>query len=120
MGTDATTVDAYLMDLPDAHRHTLQAIRAACRELLTGFEESMAYGMPSYSRNGEIEVAFASRKQYVSLYILRTDVVAAHRDQLAGLDVAKGCIRYRRPSQVDPLLVESMLSQTAATTGPLC
>lgn len=80
----------------------------------------MAYGMPSYSRNGEVEVAFASQKQYLSLYILRTDVLEAHRSQLAGISVGKGCIRYRRPSQVEPSVVQSMLSQTAGTTGRVC
>jgi len=69
----------------------------------------MAYGRASHVRNGEVEVALASQKQYLSLYILRTDVLNAHRDQPTGLDVRKGCIRYRRPSQVEPLVVSSML-----------
>jgi hypothetical protein len=31
------------------------------------------------SRDGVVEVGFASRKNYISLYILRTDVMRTHR-----------------------------------------
>jgi uncharacterized protein YdhG (YjbR/CyaY superfamily) len=120
MRSDAGNVDDYLAELPDDRRRCLETIRAACRELLTGFEESMAYGMPSYSRDGGIEVAYASQKGYLAVYILRTDVLNAHRDQLAGFDVGKGCIRYRSSGQIDSSVLRSMLSATAATTGPVC
>jgi uncharacterized protein YdhG (YjbR/CyaY superfamily) len=116
----AVDVETYLQQLPAARREPLTELRQACVELLDGFEESMAYGMPSYSRAGEVEVAFASRKQYISLHILRTDVLDAHRADLAALDVGKGCIRYRRPDQIDLGVVRSMLSATARTPGSIC
>ena len=90
MRSDAADVDAYLAAVPADRRAVLQAIRAACGELLVGFEESMRYGMPSYLRDGTGEIAWASQKQYISLYVTRTDVVAAHRDRLAGLSSARG------------------------------
>jgi hypothetical protein len=46
--------------------------------------------------------------------------MAAHRDRLAGLSVGKGCVRYRRPEQVDWDVVRSILEMTAATRGPIC
>jgi hypothetical protein len=46
--------------------------------------------------------------------------MAAHRDRLAGLSVGKGCIRYRRPEQMDVDVVRSVLALTAATSGPIC
>jgi uncharacterized protein YdhG (YjbR/CyaY superfamily) len=119
---DATVeeaVEAYLDEVPADRFDSLCRLREACLELLDGFEESMDYGIPSYGRHGEIEVGFASRKHYISLYILRVDVMEAHRHRLAGLDVAKGCIRYRRPEQVDMDVVRSMLAATAATLGPI-
>lgn len=98
----------------------LNALRSASRDELGGFRESLEHGMPSYSRQGEVEVAFASQKQYVSLYILRTDVMAAHRSELDHLSLGKGCIRYRKPEDVDYELVRSMLRETADSTGPVC
>ena len=71
-------------------------LRDLCRTSLKGFEESMLYGGPCYSRNGEVEVGFASQKNFVGLYILRLDVLNTHRDLLKaeGVSVGKGVIRY--------------------------
>ncbi|MBK5109597.1 MAG: DUF1801 domain-containing protein [Anaerolineales bacterium] len=60
-------------------RAALTKIRELCQEHLAEFEESMQYGMPSYSRDGTVEVAFASQKNNISLYILRTDVLNPYR-----------------------------------------
>lgn len=120
MQSSAGDVAAYLDEVPEQRRKVIAWLAEVCREELPGFEEHMGYGMPSYARDGTVEVAFASQKQYLSLYVLRTDVMAAHRDQLAGLDVGKGCIRYRNPGQVDEAVVRSMLRATAASTGPVC
>lgn len=121
MQSAAGTVSEYLEDVPDGRRACLEQLRADCRELLAGFEESMAYGMACYRRpGGEIEVSFASQKQYISLHVLRTDVLDASRSRLTGQSVGKGCVRFRRPEQVDRELVRSMLVATATTSGPVC
>ena len=98
----------------------MAALRDACREELTGFAETMAYRMPSYKRDGEVEVAFASQTGHIALYVLRTDVMAAHREQLTHANVGKGAIRYRRPEDVDMDVVRSMLQATAESRGPIC
>lgn len=120
MHSDAADVDRYLAEVPAERLAVLTAIRTACRSLLTGFDESMQYGMPAYSRDGEAEVAWASQKQYISLYIVRKDVLDTFRDELAHLSVGKGCIRYRSPQKVDLDVVESMLTAVATTRGPIC
>jgi uncharacterized protein YdhG (YjbR/CyaY superfamily) len=113
-------VDGYIEDALEERREALTALRDACLEELDGFEEGLEYGLPSYSRAGEVEVSFASQKQHISLYILRTDVMAAHRDDLEGLSVGKGAIRYRNPEQIEMAVVCSMLRDTAASSGPVC
>jgi uncharacterized protein YdhG (YjbR/CyaY superfamily) len=118
--SDASDVDSYVAQVPEERRAVLTEIRDACRRLLAGFAESMSHGMPTYSRDGIAEVAWASQKRYISLYVMRTDVLDAHRSQLAGLDVGKGCIRYRSPAAVDLTVVHSMLTAVAASRGPAC
>jgi len=87
-----------------------------------GFDESMAYGGPSYSRNGEVEVGFASQKNFIGLYILRTDVMKTHKDQLKGkgVSIGKGAIRYSKPERINFDMVESMLRATVKSDGPVC
>ncbi len=84
MQSEAKSVDAYLEEVPAERKEALTQLRDLCRSALTGFDESMAYGMPSYSRNGEVEVGFASQKNYISLYILKQEVMDAHKEALAG------------------------------------
>ncbi len=49
-----------------------------------------------------------------------TEVIDAHRGQLAGLDIGKECIiRYRSPAAVDFTVVHSILTAVAASHGPV-
>jgi uncharacterized protein YdhG (YjbR/CyaY superfamily) len=118
--SDSADVDGYLAQVPEGRRAVLSEMRAACHELLTGFDESMRYGMPAYSRDGVTEIGWASQKRYIALYVLRGDVLDAHRDQLARLRVGKGCVRYRSPAVVDFAVVRSILTAVAASRGPVC
>jgi uncharacterized protein YdhG (YjbR/CyaY superfamily) len=120
MQSSATDVDAYIAGAPAERQECLRTLRDACRELLPQFEETMTYGMPTYLRDGVAEIGWASQRQYISVYVLRTDVLEAHREQLTGLSVGKGCIRYRRPAQLDLVVVRSLFTATAATVGPVC
>jgi uncharacterized protein YdhG (YjbR/CyaY superfamily) len=124
MATPDPAVDAYLDQVSGPRAAAVRTLRDLCLEHLPGFTEGMKYGMPGYWRGpaaeGEGEIGFAAQKQYLSFYVVRTDVMAAHRNRLAGLSVGKGCIRYRGPEQLDTEVVRSILEMTAGTRGPIC
>ncbi len=120
MRSDAATVEEYVAAAPESRRPALELLRRLCRDELPGFEELMRYGMPGYARGGVVEIGFASQKAYISLYVLREAAVAANADRLAGLSVGKGCVRFRRPEQVDPELVRALLAATVADSGAVC
>src|SRR5918994_1505877 len=85
MKSKATTVEEYLADVPEERRRVLETLRTLCLEELAGCEEGMQYGMPSYSRDGSaVEVAFASQKNYISLYVWES-VINANAHLLDGL-----------------------------------
>jgi len=92
-----------------------------CRAALTGFDETMEYSMPSCSRNGEVEVAFASQKNFIGLYILRTDVMNAHKVLLKvkGVSFGIGCIRYSRSEKIDLVIVEKNVGGTLVSEGSI-
>ncbi|GAB3172709.1 iron chaperone [Streptomyces incanus] len=119
----AADVDSYLAEVPEGRRTALAELRRLCRAELEGFAEVMAYGMPAYERNGTAEIAFASQRQYVSFYLLRSDVRAAFEDRLAGHDMGKGCLRFRKPERggtIDFDLVRDLLRATASGPGTVC
>ena len=122
MQSSAKTVHAYLKEVPAERQAALKQLRDLCRSVLVGFKESMEYGMPGYSRNGVVEVGFASQKHFIALYILRTDVMNAHRYLLnvPGITLGKGCIRYSNPEKIDFKVVERMLKATVESTGEVC
>jgi uncharacterized protein YdhG (YjbR/CyaY superfamily) len=98
----------------------LTAIRQLCLDELVGYEETMSYGMPAYARDGVVEVSFASHKQYISLYVLKQDVLDRHRPELARLSLGKGVIRYRRATDVDLDVVRALLTDTNSSASPFC
>ncbi|GLF95056.1 iron chaperone [Streptomyces yaizuensis] len=116
----ASDVDGYLNELPEERRVPLARLRQLCRAELVGFEEVMAYGMPAYERDGATEIAFAAQKQYISFYLMRGDVRDAFEERLAGQDMGKGCLRFRRPENIDFDLVRDLLRATAARPGRIC
>jgi hypothetical protein len=53
MQSTAKSVTVYLDEVPAERKAALAKLRDLCRTSLKGFEESMRYGGPAYSRNGE-------------------------------------------------------------------
>ena len=122
MQSQAKDVTTYLSEVPDDRKSGLSQLRELALSRLTSFGESMQYGMPSYSRNGEVEVAFASQKNYISLYILKQDVMNAYKDKLAGTGISfgKGCIRFTKVECIDFEIVEEMLGTAEESNGEIC
>ncbi|MFZ1485683.1 MAG: DUF1801 domain-containing protein [Nostocoides sp.] len=120
MQSTVTTVDDYLAEVPQGRREILTRLRDECRIRLSGHAEGMYYGMPGYARDDVVEVAFASQKQYISVYILKAEVLDAHRDRLGAASVGKGCIRYRRPEAIDLEVIGSLLDATHNSRAPIC
>jgi uncharacterized protein YdhG (YjbR/CyaY superfamily) len=120
MQSNAREVDTYIKKAAEDRREALVKLRDLCRQVLKGYDESMLFGMPCYLRGGEVEVGFASQRNYISLYILRQDALASQRAALTGLSVGKGCIRYSKPEKIDYAVVKKMLTATRRSKGPVC
>ncbi|MDQ3003955.1 MAG: DUF1801 domain-containing protein [Chloroflexota bacterium] len=119
MQSNARDVTTYIQEAPAERQEVLVRLRAMCREHLPSLEETMDYMVPSYKRNGAVEVAFASQKYFIALYILRKPVMDAYREQLKGQSIGKGCIRYTKPEKVDFTIVKKLLSDTEKAEGPI-
>lgn len=120
MQSKATDVSTYLEEIPPDRRDALTKLRELCLRILVGYVESMEYGMPSYKHNGVIEVAFASRRNHISLYVLKQEALNIHRDALKGASIGKGCIKYTKPEKLDWHVIELLLKDTFASPELLC
>ena len=119
MQSKATTVDAYLAELPDDRRASIEAVRKVIlANLDKGFEEGMQYGMIGYYVPHHIYPAgyhcdpkqplgfagLASQKNYMSLYMmsvygdsaLATWFQSEWKKTGKKLDMGKSCIRFKK------------------------
>ena len=120
MKSEAKTVEEYMTQVPEGRQEALIKIRQLCLKWLPDHHENMIYQMPSYSKNKQVEVAFASQKQHISVYILKHDIMLANQKRLKGINHGKGCLRFSRPSAVDFDLISILLQQTAESDTAIC
>ena len=92
MHSSAPDVLTYLQHVPVDRVACLTELRQLCLSILSEYEEGMDYGMPTYEKQGRVEVGFACQKRYIAPYIAKQAIVDAYRGELAGLSVGKGCI----------------------------
>ncbi len=127
MQSKATTVEAYLAELPDDRRAAISAVRQTIlKNLGKGYEEGMQYGMigyyvphtlypAGYHCNPKEPLPFASlasQKNHMAIYLfcLYTDpehlatFTEAWKATGKRLDMGKSCVRFKKIEDV-PLSV---------------
>jgi uncharacterized protein YdhG (YjbR/CyaY superfamily) len=124
MTTTATTVGAYLRDLPPDRRVAMARVCSMIRRSARGVRESMRYGLAFYELDGPL-FALESGRRHMSLYVAEHDVVVRHKEELAGVNAARSFIRFsdfnRLPLDVvEKIVRESVVARRArATSGTI-
>ena len=131
MQSDASSVDQYLVELPDDRRNAIETVRdAILRSLPDGYVESMNWGMIAYevplavypdTYNGKplMYAALASQKNHMAVYLsgvyadpgARDEFHERYRETGKKLDMGKSCVRFR---SIDDLPVE-LIGETVAS-----
>ena len=132
--SQATTVAAYLKELPAERRAVVAAVRdVVLAHLPAGYQEAMNWGMicyevplerypVTYNRQPLAYAAIAAQKHHYSLYLMSVDPVGPLADSLkvefeqAGkkLDMGKSCVRFRK---LDDLPMD-VIGRVIASTTP--
>ena len=120
MTSDARNVDIYFREVPAERLNAMQTIRGLIKEIYRDADETMQYGMPSYSRGGTVELAFNSQKQNIALYLMKKGVADKYRDHFPKSAVGKGCFRYSNPGKIDFELMRQMLKDHYASNEEPC
>ena len=120
MTSTATTISEYLAELPPDRRAALSELRALIQRIAPKTIEAMQYGLPAF---GDL-CALASQKNYMALYVCESDLVKAHLAQLGKVSCGKGCIRFKRLTDLNLSSVESLLLEILQLrkqgVGPSC
>ena len=136
MKSQAKTVEAYLKELPPQRASAIAAVRnIILRNLPSGYEEAMGYGMivyqvpfsivpDTYNKQPLCYAGLASQKNYMALYVCESDIVKTHFRHLGKVSCGKGCIRFKRLADLNLTVVESILREILELRkqgiGPSC
>ena len=88
----AENVEEYICRYPEHVQAKLQQIRALVFELVPDAEESIAYGMPTFKKNGLL-THFAAYKYHVGLYP-GPEALAAFKADISKYKNAKGSVQF--------------------------
>lgn len=111
MITTATTVGAYLRDLPPDRRVAMARVCSMIRRSARGVRESMRYGLAFYELDGPL-FALESGRRHMSLYVAEQDVVLRHKEALAGVNAARSFIRFSDFNRLPLDVVEKIVRES--------
>jgi uncharacterized protein YdhG (YjbR/CyaY superfamily) len=111
MITTATTVGAYLRDLPPDRRVAMARVCSMIRRSARGVRESMRYGLAFYELDGPL-FALESGRRHMSLYVAEQEVVLRHKEALAGVNAARSFIRFSDFNRLPLDIVEKIVRES--------
>jgi uncharacterized protein YdhG (YjbR/CyaY superfamily) len=113
MNPTASTVGAYLRDLPPDRRVAMARLCSMIRRSARGVRESMRYGLAFYELDGPL-FALESGRRHMSLYVAEKDVVLKHKDTLTGVNASKSFIKFSDLNRLPLDVVEKIVRDSVA------
>ncbi|HTF02839.1 MAG TPA: DUF1801 domain-containing protein [Bacteroidia bacterium] len=135
MQSQATTPEQYLAELPEDRRQAINKLRnEIIKNLPSGFQERMGYGMMGYAVPHSVYPAgyhcdpklplpfagIASQKNFIAFYhmgiyadpkLLKWFVTEYPKHTDAKLDMGKSCIRFTKPEKIPFRLFGELMSK---------
>lgn len=87
-----TDIDKYIAGFPDETREILERLRLTIREAAPGAEETINYGIPTFTLHGNL-VHFGGFKNHIGFYPAPSGI-EAFKKELSVYDGAKGSIKF--------------------------
>lgn len=113
MNPTASTVGAYLRDLPPDRRVAMARLCSMIRRSARGVRESMRYGLAFYELDGPL-FALESGRRHMSLYVAEKEVVLKHKDALQGVNANKSFIKFSDLNRLPLDVVEKIVRDSVA------
>ncbi|MBN2154891.1 MAG: DUF1801 domain-containing protein [Candidatus Lokiarchaeota archaeon] len=88
-----TSVNEYIMNLPETSQNILLQIRNVVRELAPNATETISYQIPTFKLAKKNLVHFAAFKNHIGFYPTPS-AIEAFRDKLGNYDTSKGSIKF--------------------------
>jgi len=110
----ADEIDAYLAELEEPKRRTLEELRRMIREVLPEGEEGLSYGVPAFKVGGKPVVGFAAAAKHLSYFPHSGQVITDLASDLVGYSTSKGGFRFNIGEVPPKELVEKLIAARLA------
>ena len=87
------TIDEYVRTFPPEVQENLQKLRKLIHEIVPEAKEAIAYGIPTFTLDGENLVHFAGFEHHIGFYPTPSGI-EAFREELSPYKHAKGSVQF--------------------------
>ena len=106
----AEEVDAYLREVEEPKRSTLETLRRTILEIVPQAEQVISYGVPAFRVDGKTVAGFAAFKDHLSYLPFSGSVLRQLADELDGYTMTKGSLHFAVDRPLPKLLVKKLLA----------
>lgn len=113
----AQEIDAYLANLPEQKRATLETLRSRILEVVPDAEQCISYGMPAFRVGGKVVAGFAAFKNHLAYLPHSGSVISELSDELAGFTSTQGSLHFPLDECLSTDLVRLLVTTRMAQIG---
>lgn len=104
-------VQDYIENIPEKRIEAFNYVHERLMQI-EDVTEAFDYSMPTYSIGKRKLFALASQKNHVSLYVMHVEVLDMMREELAGLNLGKSCIRFTKVAQLPMEILDRLVEES--------
>ena len=113
----AEEVDAYLREVEEPKRSTLETLRRTILEIVPQAEQVISYRVPAFRVDGKTVAGFAAFKDHLSYLPFSGSVLRQLADELDGYTMTKSSLHFAVDRPLPKLLVKKLLAIRLADAG---
>ena len=113
----ADEVDAYLREVEEPKRSTLETLRLTILEVVPRAEQVISYGVPAFRVDGQAVAGFAAFKDHLSYLPFSGSVLGQLADELHRYTMTKGALHFPVDRPLPKVLVKKLIAVRLADTG---
>lgn len=113
----AQEIDAYLAEVPQPGRSSLEAVRRSILAVVPDAEQCISYRMPAFRVRGKVVAGFAAFADHLSYLPHSGTVLPALSDDLAGYERTKSSLHFAKDSPLPADLVARLVTTKLQEIG---
>ena len=113
----AEEVDAYLRNLEEPQRSTLETVRRTILEIVPEAEQVISYGVPAFRVGGKTVAGIAAFKNHLSYVPFSGSVLGELADELHDYTMTKSSLHFPIDRPLPKQLVKQLIAVRLADSG---